>query len=129
MNNLGTEVMKQAQWEKSKIIGENISRLRKSLEITQENLASQLGISRRALCSYECGKASIPIALIPELAEILRTPIAMLLNVTPSMLDERTREAKLLRELEKINSLPEKDRKLIFNIIDSLVSKQTATTK
>ena len=40
MNILGTVNMKKPQREKSKIIGKNIAALRKSLEITQEDLAA-----------------------------------------------------------------------------------------
>lgn len=122
MNILGTEIMKKTQWEKAQIIGENISRLRKGLGITQENLSQQLGVSRRALCSYECGKASVPVTLIPELAEILKTPIVKLLDVKTPILDERTRDAKILQELEKIKQLSKVEQKAVFTLIDSMTA-------
>lgn len=122
MNILGTVNMKKPQWEKSRIIGKNIATLRKGLEITQEDLAEQLGVSRRALCSYECGKASVPLSLIPEISELLKTPLVQLMDVTTPMIDERTKDAKILRELEKIKQLSNKEQKAVFTLINSMTA-------
>ena len=111
-----------------KKLGQNIAALRKAAGFSQEVLAEKLNISQRALCSYECGRTSVPVFLIPEIAEILRTPLVQLLDVKTPILDERTREARILRELEKVNQLPEEDRKVIFTLIDSFASKQAAAT-
>ena len=101
-------------------LGKNIAALRKAAGFSQEVLAEKLNISQRALCSYECGKASVPVFLIPEIAEILKTPLISLLDVKTPILDERTKEARILRKLEKVNKLPEEDRKLVFGMIDKL---------
>lgn len=124
MNILGTVNMnmKKPQWEKSRIIGKNIATLRKSLEITQEDLAEQLGVSRRASCSYGCGKASVPLALIPEISELLKTPLVQLMDATTPMIDERTKDAKILQELEKIKQLSNKEQKTVFTLINSMTA-------
>ena len=118
--------MRYLKRDNDKKLGQNIAALRKAADFSQDVLAEKLNISQRALCSYECGKASVPVFLIPEIAEILKTPLVQLLNVKTPMLDERTREARILRELEKVNKLPKQEQKLVFTLIDSLASKQTA---
>ena len=119
--------MRYLKRDSDKKLGKNIATLRKVAGFSQEVLAEKLNISQRALCSYECGKASVPVFLIPEIAEILKTPIVNLLDVKTPLLDERTREARILRELEKVNKLPEDDRKVIFTLIDSLAAKHAKT--
>ena len=117
---IGTPKVKYTQRETDKKLGDNIARVRKDFGITQDNLAKQLGVSRRALCSYECGKCSIPIFLLPKLSEILKTPLVKLMDVKTPILDERTREARILRELEKIKQLSRVEQKAVFTMIDSM---------
>lgn len=123
---IGTQRMKYIQRETDLILGENIAKVRKELGITQEDLAKQLGVSRRALCSYECGKCSIPVFLLPKLSNIFNVPVGQLLNIKNSFfsLDERTKKARLLKELEKVEKLPSEEQKAVFTLIDSLAGKQ-----
>lgn len=51
-----------------KIIGSNISAYRKSLKMSQQDLASHIGISREELSYYETGSRPMPTALISILA-------------------------------------------------------------
>ena len=126
---LGNKKMRYIQRETDRSIGTNIATIRKELGFSQETLANELGISRRAIGSYECGERSIPVFLIPKLSNILHVSAIKLLNIKTPILDERTKEAKILRELEKVNKLPEEDRKVIFTLIDSFSSKQAALAK
>ena len=50
------------------LIGENIRRLRRELDVTQECLAEHLGVSTQAVSKWERGEACPDIALLPGLA-------------------------------------------------------------
>ena len=61
-----------------KELGNNIRKLRKSRDMTQEELASLLGISKIHLCSIETGKKDPSLRLLEKIADSL--------NVDPSFL-------------------------------------------
>ncbi len=56
-------------------IGEKIAVLRKQRQITQEQLAKQLGISRPTLSHYETNRRKPPIEIIVLLADKLKISI------------------------------------------------------
>ena len=58
-----------------KRIGETISRRRKSLNITQQQLAQHLDISAQAVSKWENGAASPDVYLLPKIAGILQTSV------------------------------------------------------
>lgn len=118
--------MRYLQRETDKIIGKNIAKIRKDLGFSQEALARKLEISRRAIGSYECGDRSIPVFLLAKIAEILNVPVTNLMEMKIRIIDERTKEARMLSKIEKIKNLPQEQQKAVFNLIDSLTAaKQT----
>lgn len=64
--------------EVNEIIGMNIARFRKELNLTQEDLASKLGITFQAVSKWERGHSLPDIMLIPDLADILDVSIERL---------------------------------------------------
>lgn len=60
----------------SALVGENITRRRKLLGITQDALAERLKISASALSRIESGQASPRFSRLEELAEILNCQVA-----------------------------------------------------
>lgn len=61
--------------------GENIKRRRHELDMTLEDVASQMGISRQTLSRYETGViCNIPSDRIEKLAQILKTTPAYLMG-------------------------------------------------
>ena len=121
--------MRYIQRQTDRSIGKNIAVVRRELGFSQETLAKELGISRRAIGSYECGERSIPVFLLPKLADVLHISVLRLLDIKNPIVDERTRYAKLLRELEKVEKLPSNEQKVVFTLIDSLANKQVTTAK
>ena len=60
-------------------LGENIRRLRKSKNFSQEQLAKALDISVATLSSYETGKTAPPLAISIKIAETFNTSISHIL--------------------------------------------------
>lgn len=59
--------------------GKNIARARKDLKLSQEHVASLLGVSQSTYASYETASRKVPLSIIVKLAEILKkTPDELL---------------------------------------------------
>lgn len=62
-------------------IGENIKKLRRERDMTQEQLAENLGISAASVSQWECGKTAPDISQLPVLANIFEVTTDHLLGV------------------------------------------------
>ena len=62
-------------------LGNTIAKLRKSSEITQEQLAEQLGVSVSAVSQWENGKTMPDISAIPVLCHIFDVSSDQLLGI------------------------------------------------
>lgn len=65
------------------ILCDTISRLRKQADITQEQLADQLGVSPQAVSKWESRRSCPDIGLLPQLARIFGTTIDQLFGLSP----------------------------------------------
>ena len=57
-------------------IGDKIISLRKNNNITQDELAEKIGISKQALFNYENDKRQIPIDTLSRIAKVFKIPIS-----------------------------------------------------
>jgi transcriptional regulator with XRE-family HTH domain len=64
----------------NKKVGNFISTLRKSLGLTQQEIAERLGVTNKAVSKWETGEGYPEITILPVLAEILGVTIDELLN-------------------------------------------------
>lgn len=62
-------------------IGSNIKRLRREMNITQEQLAEYLGLSSRSVSQWECERTSPDISQIPALCHIFDVSSDVLLGI------------------------------------------------
>ncbi len=62
------------------IIGKNIQKFRKTLCLTQEELAQKLGVTFQAVSKWENGKTAPDISFLPALAELFGTSIDVLFS-------------------------------------------------
>ena len=61
-------------------LGKNIKKARKSINYTQDKLASKLNTTHSVISAYESGKTSVPTLFIIEIAKITNTSLNWLLN-------------------------------------------------
>ena len=115
--------MKRTNKELDSIVGKNISRLRKELSLSQRELAEKLGITQRSLGTYEVSRNSLPISLLPVFAQFFNISVEDLLNQPKKNIDGRTRSARILKSLDALETMPEKDQILVLSMIDSLNQK------
>lgn len=62
-------------------INNNVQAVRKSLHLTQESLAKQIGVSRRTIVSIEKGNYTPSLMLAFQLAQALKTPLTDLFTI------------------------------------------------
>ena len=115
--------MKKLNKELDQAVGGNIARFRKELGLSQRELAAKLGISQRSLGTYEIARNSLPISLLPEFADFFNISVEELLNKPTKNIDGRSRSARMLKSLELMEKMPEKDQILVLGMIDSLQEK------
>lgn len=85
-------------------LGKNISERRKSMGMTQEELADKLGVSPQAVSKWENNLSCPDIALLPEISKLFGISIDELLGVMPANAkDETSNESTEKNEPETTN--------------------------
>ncbi len=97
-------------------IGENIKRLRKQRELTQEVLANFLGVSYQSISKWERGDSYPDITMLPEIAGFFKVSVDELLGV-----NRVEDEAEITKELEAYDNI--RDKELKQEIINRLKEK------
>ena len=64
------------------LIGENIRRLRREKDLTQEEVAAHLGISFQSVSKWERGEGYPDITMLPALANYFGTSVDILLGTS-----------------------------------------------
>ena len=101
-------------------VGENITKIRKELGVTQEDLAVNIGIKQQSIASYETGRRRIPLPILIRVAETLHVTIEELFPIaSPSLKPKRGPIPKIQKQWEKLRALPEEKQKIISDLIDT----------
>ena len=94
-------------WSNLKDFSENLKRFRKQKKLTQEELATRLGVIRATYWAYEKGSIMPPYDKIAQLADIFETSIDELMGRDVEDTDISEDLARLMRKLEKENQVYE----------------------
>lgn len=114
---------------KSGGFGERLARLRKTAGYTQEQLASELSISRRRIAYYESESDHPPANLLADLARILNVPIEQFLSSDAITRKTRTTlSPRLERRLKQIERLSAKPKLQLLSIIDTFIAAEQNRT-
>ena len=62
------------------MFGANIKRLRRKKNLTQMDLAKQLGVSRQAVCMWESDKRQLKAKVLSKIASIFDVPVDKIIN-------------------------------------------------
>lgn len=107
--------MKIGEQELAKTIGNAISKRRKAVGLTQEEVAERLSIGNEAVSRMERGTVVPTVIRLVELAEIFDCPVADLLVASSTRPDDQSR---LLAAL--IEKLSDRDRILVVEVVEKL---------
>lgn len=100
-------------------IGAKIKQKRKSLNMTQFELADKVGLTESSISRYERGKiATMPTSTVNKICRVLNIEPAELLGITP----ENEFEYDLKDILALVDELPSKYKKLILEQIKAQIN-------
>lgn len=104
-------------------LGENIRRLRRARDLTQEQLADRLGVTYQSVSRWEVGSAYPDIELLPAIADIFSVSVDELLGV-PETEKEKQADA-LCEEFRSLRnkSVPEEKREEWLRSLADIVRK------
>lgn len=71
-----------------KIIGQNLCKLRKANNFTQELVAEYLGINRSTYSNYELGEREMPFELLERVADLFGCDLAVLMEEDEAIVNE-----------------------------------------
>lgn len=77
------------------MIGEKLKKLRHSRDLTQEEVATHLGISYQAISKWERGDGYPDITMLPTLANYFRVSVDELIGM-----DEQLLQANLMKSIK-----------------------------
>lgn len=103
-----------------------LTAMRKAAGFTQQQLAAELGVSRRRIAYYEAESDHPPASLLPRLAQVLNTTVDELLGgeapkrkARPAALSPR-----LERRLRQIENLSPRPKQQLLSIIDTFIAAE-----
>ncbi len=98
--------------------GENLKKLRKEKELTQESLADFLGVTFQAVSKWERGETYPDITMLPAIASFFNITIDDLLGI-----DKVKKEEKINEYLKHYDDMKLKDVTLTYNIFKTAVKE------
>lgn len=102
--------------------GEHLAQLRKAAGYTQQQLADEIGTSRRKIAYYEKESPHLPASLLTELARALNVTMDELLGTAAAKKKKATLpDSRLLRRMQQIEKLPAKEKRQIIQVIDTFI--------
>src|SRR5687767_14742684 len=102
-------------------IGDRLSRLRRERGISQTDLGRKISVTQRMVSCYETGRIRVPSEMLLKIADLLKVSVYELLG--RSVPRRSPRDPKLWKVVEKLESLPPKDRKVVFHYIETVTRK------
>ena len=104
-----------------KNIGQKIRRIRQSLDLSQENVAEDLGMTKGAFSKIERGLTNIPIARLIEIASVLKVDIGAFFESEPKI-------SKVEDNIQQYGFASKSDIEEVVKMIQSL-AKEVSTLK
>ncbi len=102
-------------------IGERIRKYRRLKDLTQAELAEQVGINKQNISRYESGKAEPRKSTLKKLADALEIGASELLGMTDSSNTGALKDPRLLSLLGEVEQLPDKDKEALIRLMNIVV--------
>jgi len=99
--------------------GQRLASLRQAQDFTQPELGLLVGLSPRALCSYERDQREPPAHVLPDLASHLNVTLDELMGVSEIRSEKQpTVSRRWLRKFEQIDKLTDRKQRAIMQVLD-----------
>lgn len=104
-------------------LGARIALARKELQLTQQQLAEQLGIAQQTMAHYEGGRLKVSASLLPQLAQILNLSLDELLGLPTRRAARRGPASRLEQQIDAIRQMPITKQKFVAEMLDNVIGK------
>jgi transcriptional regulator with XRE-family HTH domain len=107
-----------------KALGARIAEARKERNLTQQQVADQLGITQQTLANYEVGNTRFPASVLPLLGEMLGLAPEELLGMEaakPKL--KRGPASRLDHQMEQIRQLPRTKQRFVMEMLDTVIAQ------
>lgn len=102
--------------------GKQLARLRKEAGYTQQELADEIGATRRMIAYYEAESDHPPTNLLVELARVLKVSTDELLGLkTATVAKSKQPDSRLLRRMQQIEKLDAAKKRQVLQMIDTVI--------
>ena len=109
--------------------GKHLAEIRRSKGMTQTDLGKAVGVSKRVIVYYEKDGSQPPGAMLVDLAQALGITTDELLGAKAFNKKTTPKKARLLKRLQKVESLPATDQRAVLRYIDALIKSQEMTAQ
>jgi transcriptional regulator with XRE-family HTH domain len=109
--------------------GARLTELRKAAGFTQQELADEVGVSRRMLAYYEVQSDHPPTTLLPAIASALKISTDELLGVAPARRVAKPRNTRLERRIQEIDKLDVRKKRQIMQLLDTFIANEKLRQK
>ena len=100
--------------------GQRLAQLRKTAGYTQQQLADEIGVTRRMIAYYETESQHPPANLLVDLANALGVSTDELLGLETAA-KRRKPDTRLQRRLQQIDKLGAKEKRQLIQLIDTFI--------
>jgi len=104
--------------------GDRLRELRTGRDLSQRQLAEQIGTSGPIIGRYERGDASPSIDVVEKLADAFEVSVDYLIGRT----DRQLLDSGMLQRIDAIERMEPADRKRLFRVVDALIRDAQART-
>lgn len=105
-----------------KEIGERIALIRRSKNITQADIAKEMGITQGIIASYEIGRRCIPLPKLMQLSDILGVGYDEIITGDIEYNKKKPGpKSKLDYQIEQLHDAPKNKQELVSQLLDQLL--------
>ena len=101
--------------------GKRLAGLRKEAGLTQQQLANEVGATRRMIAYYERESDYPPTNMLTGLASALQVSTDELLGLTPHKAKNKQPDSRLLRRMQQIEKLDATTKRQVIQVIDTFI--------
>jgi transcriptional regulator with XRE-family HTH domain len=108
--------------------GQRLAQFRKAAGYTQQQLATEIGVTRRVIAYYETESQHPPANLLVDLAQALGVSTDEMLGLKPTK-KSRKPDTRLQRRIQQIEKMGAKEKRQLIQLIDTFIENMQLKKK
>lgn len=103
-------------------LGDRIAELRKAKNLSQQDLADTIKISRAQMNRYESQAVQPPADVLNKLAKVLDTTVDYIINgATEAKAKAQLKDSKVLEQFKEVDGLPDTEKNIVLKVVSALI--------